>query len=145
MNPPAPLNASSLLAPAEDRRVFQRFALNMLVFVRLPELPAPALGDSAAAPDPALHTLQAVSVKDLSMTGLFFYSPHAYPIGAELEVCLSLDGREFGTAGTVERRARINNGLCGYGLSFRQSRTSKELRLTLAAFLLHRDSAVRRA
>ncbi len=136
------MDAATLIAPADDRRTFQRYTLNMLVFVRLPEPTVPALGDSVAVDDPELYTLQAVSVKDLSMTGLFFYSTLAYPTGAEVEVSLCLDGREFQTAATVERRVRVNNRLCGYGLNFRQSRTSKELRVALATLLLRHDCRV---
>jgi len=65
------------------------------------------------------------------MTGLFFYSPLPYPSVAPLEVCLCLDGRDYVTEAAVKRRVRINNQLCGFGVSFRQSRTSKEFRAAL--------------
>lgn len=132
----AQIDARCLISPHDDRRTFQRFATNILVFVRLPEGPPPCLSDRASAYDETLHTFQAVAVRDISMTGLFFSSRLVYPSEAELEVCLCLDGVEYVVPAMIERRVRVNNQLCGYGISFRQSRISKDLRVALAAFLL---------
>ena len=130
------MDVNCLISPRDDRRTFQRFALNMLVFVRLPAALRPALGDIAVAHDERIYSLQTVAVRDISMTGLFFFSRLAYPAGADLEVCLCLDKTEYRVATTVKRRVRVDNQLCGYGISFRQSQTSKELRAALTAFLL---------
>ena len=137
------LDAARLISPQDDRRAFQRFALNILVFVRLTDAPQASLCDSAAAPAEALYALQPVAVKDLSMTGVFFFSRLAYPLEADVEICLCLDGTEFLTPAVVRRRVRVDNQLCGYGVSFRQSQTSKVFRVALAAFLLRQDARVR--
>jgi hypothetical protein len=142
MKATASLDATALIAPAADRRTFQRYAMNMLVFVRLPEPNIPAMSDISTSNNPELYLMQAVSVKDLSMTGLFFYSTLIYPLKAELEVTLCLNGVEFQTAATLERRVRIDNRICGYGLNFQQSQTSRELRVALAAHLLRHDCRV---
>jgi hypothetical protein len=142
MKATASLDATALIAPAADRRTFQRYAMNMLVFVRLPEPNIPAMSDISTSNNPELYLMQAVSVKDLSMTGLFFYSTLSYPSGSELEVTLCLNGVEFQTAATLERRVRIDNRICGYGLNFQQSQTSRELRVALAAHLLRHDCRV---
>ena len=78
------------------------------------------------------------------MTGLFFYSRLTYPPDADLNVCLCLDGKEFSVPAVMERRVRVNTQLSGYGVSFRQSRISKEFRIALAAYLLRQDAAVPR-
>ena len=141
------IDPSRLVSSDGDRRMFRRFSQNMLVFVRLvdPRRPSPVGQCGTAANEEALRQVQPAPVKDISMTGLFFYSPLSYPSKGNLEVRVCLDRMEYVVSAVIERRLRINNTLCGYGVSFAHGRTSRELRVALAAFLLRLDTGAKEA
>ena len=136
MEPPK----NPLIASPEDARAFKRYPTSLTALVRLA-----ADADVAGLRVPKnAYEWRAAHVQDLSMTGLFFQSDAAYPLGALLEFQIALDGQRHHVHARARRHLLKNIGLhlqFGGGVDFLQSRMGKDFRLALAQYLWRQGQA----